>query len=263
MPTDFSHRSLVLVPSHVKARTNVCARYTVRATYCEYGPEWEKALFREALAIAQRFTLPVLLSRKTVSGKCEGSIGTCVVINRDGWIVTVGHILRQWDKLQSDTGRTRNHNPRKSAIENDPTIDRYERKRRIIALGQISQDDTDQCSAFWGVPGATLVNYTYPSITSPGWDDLIDIGIGRLSPFDPGTISAYPKFKRDTPDIDLACVGTSLCKLGFPFSAISPTWNGTSFELPPIPFTRFPIEGMFTRTLHIQVQTSGAQIPSL
>ena len=157
----FSHRNLVS-PLAVKARTNVkhCARHTLRATYYEYGrlqaPEWEKALFRDALAIAQGFTLPVLLSRKTVSGKCEGSIGTCVVINRDGWIVTVGHILRQWDKLQSDTERQGIHNPRKSAIENDPTIDRYERKRRIIALGQISQDDTDQCSAFWGVPGPPL-----------------------------------------------------------------------------------------------------------
>jgi hypothetical protein len=41
-------------------------------------------MFRNALAIVEKFTFPVLLSRKTVGGACEGSIGTFIVVNRDG-----------------------------------------------------------------------------------------------------------------------------------------------------------------------------------
>ena len=30
---------------------------------------------------------------------CSSSIGTFVVVNKEGWVVTAGHILRQWVKL--------------------------------------------------------------------------------------------------------------------------------------------------------------------
>ena len=62
----------------------------------------------------------------------------------------------------------------------------------------------------------------------------------------------YPVFKDPSKGFE---VGTSLCKLGFPFHSITPTWNPTTdmFELPPeaVPLPRFPIEGIFTRIVGV------------
>lgn len=219
-------------------------------------------MFRNALTIASKFTLPVLLSRKTVGGKCTGSIGTCVVINRDGWIVTAGHMLRQWGQLQNDVQAVRDYPDLRKAIEGDQTIERHERKRRLAALRAPGPDSSDQCSAFWGMPGAVLAEWAYIEASAPGWDELADIGIGRLEPFDPKSIEMYPKFKRDSADVDDIGPGTSLCRLGFPFSTIVPTWNGVGFVLPAIPFTRFPIEGMITRNILINlVDPTGTSAP--
>lgn len=221
-------------------------------------------MFRAALAKVEKFTIPVLFSRKTVSGRCEGSIGTCVVVNRDGWIVTAGHLLRQWSKLQEEVNETRAYPALRSALEGDQTIERHERKRRLNALRSPTADSTDQCSAFWGVRGATLSDYVYVGVSVPGWDEVADIGVGRLGPFDPTLVPEYPKFKRNTEDLDATSPGTSMCRLGFPFSTIAPTWDGTGFVLPPVPFTRFPIEGMITRNIAIALTApdgTPAQVP--
>lgn len=45
-------------------------------------------MFPDALEIARNFTLPVVISRKASVGKCSSSIGACVVINKEGWIIT-------------------------------------------------------------------------------------------------------------------------------------------------------------------------------
>jgi hypothetical protein len=244
-----------ITPHNAIACNSTCGKVASRAG-------GGSCMFRTALATAYKFTLPVLLSRKTIGGRCEGAVGTCVVINRDGWIVTAAHLLRQWNQLQADVQAARDYPNLRKSIEDDQTIERHERKRRIAALRPPGAESSDQCSAFWGLPGATLVESIYAAVSAPGWDEVADIGIGRLEPFDSGLITGYPKFKRDGPDVDDAGPGTSLCRLGFPFSAINPTWNGIEFVLPPIPFIRFPIEGMITRIMNIQlVDPAGIQSP--
>jgi hypothetical protein len=175
--------------------------------------------------------------------------------------VTAGHILRQWTQLQAEVLQVKGDSASRDAIQNDASLDRHEKKRRLAALPKIGPDTTENCSAWWGRDGLIVKDYAYITPSVPLWGELADIGVGRFEQFDPSSVLNYPKFKQDTPDIDTSAAGTSLCKLGFPFNAASPNWNGTAFELAPIPFTRFPIEGMFTRTCQIQWQDpSGAAI---
>ena len=60
-------------------------------------------------------------------------------------------------------------------------------------------------------------------------------------------------FKNPSVNFD---VGENLCKLGFPFHRIKPTFvESTSvFQLPPgaLPIPLFPIEGIFTRTMIVE-----------
>jgi hypothetical protein len=213
-------------------------------------------MFRDAFAIARQFTLPVVLSRRTIAGKCESSIGTCVLVNDEGWIVTAAHILLMFDQLAQDEQNTRSVEAQRAALESDKTIDRHERRRREKALPRLRQDATDRLSIYFGgAPlGTTLVDARVFSV--------VDLGIGRLTPFSRQFISRYPIFKDATRNLE---PGVSLCKLGFPFHEIEPTWNATTgmFELPPgaLPMPLFPMDGIFTRHLVVEMPVGQAPPP--
>ena len=66
-------------------------------------------------------------------------------------------------------------------------------------------------------------------------------------------VASYPVFRM----ANLDDVGTSLCKLGFPFHPVNAVFNRNKnlFEFPPklFPIAHFPSEGMLTRLVHKQV----------
>jgi S1-C subfamily serine protease len=74
-----------------------------------------------------------------------------------------------------------------------------------------------------------------------------DIAVGLLEGFDPASIANYPVFKNP----ESLPIGTSLCKLGFPFHEASAQYDeatGMSALAPgTLPVPRFPIEGIYTR----------------
>jgi hypothetical protein len=207
----------------------------------------QTGMFRQALALARGFTLPVVLSRKTVGGACSSGIGSFVIVNKDGWIITAGHILEQLDSLLIGEQAMRAYEAQRAAIEADASIGAKEKKRRIDALRKIDKDSTDRCSAWWGRDGVKLLEGAVR--IAP-----VDIGIGRLEPFDPSWCPAYPKFKDPAKNFE---PGASLCTLGFPFHSITPQWDGTAlaFRFPagavPLPF--FPMDGIFTRVAELVV----------
>ena len=85
--------------------------------------------------------------------------------------------------------------------------------------------------------------------TIPG----VDIALVKLENFNPDNIQTYPKIKDPTTPM---LNGTSLCKLGFPFNSITPTFQNGGFVLPPdsLPIPLFPLEGIYTRRVNIVVQ---------
>ena len=210
-------------------------------------------MFRKAYSIASGFTLPVVLSRKTLKGKCSSSIGTYIVVNEDGWIVTAGHILEQIDALSAEHDEAIRIESEREAIKNDQSINAKTRYIRLRNLKKLNPKHTHRFSSWWGNGNVQLVD--------AGHIKSVDIGVGRLEPFDRSRIRQYPVFKDPSRDFE---EGTSLCKLGFPFHSITPTWNAVTemFELPAgaVPLPRFPIEGIFTRTMEVPV--SGGPAPS-
>lgn len=204
-------------------------------------------MFRQAYAIASEFTLPVVLSRKTVRGNCTSAIGAFVVVNEDGWIATAAHILTQLVALEAERDEGQRVKAEKESIKKDKSINAKTRKIRLTRLKKIKQSDTDRFSVWWGRDGVNLVDAAVI--------EAVDIGVGRLEPFDSSLIRQYPVFKDPTKDFE---PGASLCKLGFPFHSITPRWDDNKgvFELPPgaIPLPRFPLEGIFTRVVDVKIQ---------
>jgi hypothetical protein len=201
-------------------------------------------VFAAAYKLAREFTKPVVISRKTFDGKISASIGSFIMINSDGWILTAWHIIELLNKLEKGQVEHREWQTKEAAIRAE-NHSRKELSRRLQAIGHPTRDSVQNSSVWWGYDGARCVDVTgIPNA---------DLAIGRLKGFDPKSINVYPVFKDPTKNID---EGTSLCRLGFPFQ--SPTRNPTydetrnAFVLPPgmVP-PLFPIEGILTRLVHV------------
>lgn len=208
-------------------------------------------MFRQAVEIAAQYTRPVIISRKTVKGVCSSTMGAFIVVNDDGWIVTTHHILELLNKLTDEIQGVRDIETQRNAIEGDAKLSAIEKWWRLSKLKKPGENTTDQCSAWWSMDGVRA--------TSSAGIQAADISVARLQPFDPAWVKTYPIFKDPSKNFE---PGTSLCKLGFPFHNIQPTWNvqAQKFELPPgaLPVPRFPIEGIFTRTIEMVVTGSPA-----
>lgn len=199
-------------------------------------------MFRAAYEIAAEFTKPVVLSRRTFAGNCSASIGSFVVINDEGWIVTAHHLVEQWVELADRDMASRVREDSEAQILADVSLNRTERRRQLSQLGNPKKSDTVRASAWWGQDGLTIKERAF--ITIPA----IDIAIAQIEDFDPAWVRTYPKFKDPTKEFEC---GQSLCKLGFPFHQIVPTWDDASQNFGfSVPIPRFPIDGILTRLVH-------------
>ncbi len=209
-------------------------------------------MFRNALAVATQFTLPVVTSRRTVAGVCSSSIGAFVVVNPEGWILTAAHVLIQLDKLTSESAIAKKHIADEAAIRANAALNPKERAKQLQALGKLRKDTTEHYSSWWG--------FLADSISDIHVIEEVDIGVAKLANFDASKIKAYPVFKDPSKGI---VQGVGLCKLGFPFHEIIPLWDGAAgaFSFPPgaIPLPSFPMDGIITR--FITVQPVGAPPP--
>ncbi len=97
-------------------------------------------------------------------------------------------------------------------------------------------------SFWWGWDGVYLTNVYV--------NRQIDIAIGKLEPFDPAWVKEYPVFK----DPEALRPGTSLCRLGFPFTDVVSDFDEEmeSFKIQKgvFPMLLFPNEGMHTRNVY-------------
>ena len=204
-------------------------------------------MFRTACTTARAFTRPVILCRQTVSGACSSSIGSFIVINDDGWIVTAGHMVDQIKALLDEEATTKNHPAALAAIQANTSLSGKQKYDQIKALGKVGPDSTNRAGVKWGGTDANLIDVKrHPDI---------DIAVGRLDTFDPASITSYPVFKDPSKDCD---PGASLCKYGYPFHSVTPTWDDTAgkFDVGANPIPMFPIEGIFTRLVNI-IPSSG------
>ena len=199
-------------------------------------------MFVRAFRLASAFTRPVVISSRTVRGDCRGVVAAFTVVNRDGWVLTAAHILGILRRLEEEADRYRAYRSAVRDMEHARTSHDSARKRKLRHLERPAPDSACGCSAWWGADGAALKDVRLMPES--------DLALGRLEPFDPAGVAHYPAFK--APGADYG-PGRSLCRLGFPFHEIVPTWDEArgAFILPPeaLPIPLFPIEGMLTRFL--------------
>jgi Trypsin-like peptidase domain len=206
-------------------------------------------MFADALKTATAFTRPLVTSMRFFDQSVETSIGALVVLNDQGWIATAAHLWQPSRKYEEDRTALQEYERQRGAIEGQTSLDA---KRKVTKIARLKSDPK------W------LTDLSY----WPGRDDVrlvdvaahfeLDLAIGRLEPFDPSWVDVYPRFKDPAQGLD---VGTSLCRLGFPFHGISANFDESTstFRFAPgsIPLPFFPLEGIYTRTAMAGRTTDG------
>jgi hypothetical protein len=197
-------------------------------------------MFANAYKLTSCFTQPVIISNRFFDKTVECGCGAFIVVNDEGWIITVAHLWDSFFAFQQHAKQISDYNRDVQTIQQDQRLDARQKRKRISRLSTNPKWITNH-SFWWGRDGAQLKDI------KPLPDG--DLVIGRLDPFNPETITTYPVFKNPAS----LNIGTSLCKLGYPFHKIEATFNeaNNAFELAPgaLPLPRFPIEGIYTRNV--------------
>lgn len=201
-------------------------------------------MFVNALKIAEKYTQPVIISKRLANGTVECSCATFIILNADGWILTSAHIFAEWHVYLKDREQVEEYDRNVAAITANTHLSLKQQRSQISKLRRNPNWITNY-SFNWG--GSNSI------ISRAEIDILADIAIAKLEPFEAGNIESYPTFGKMADDLPQ---GTSLCRLGFPFHAITASFDEAtnSFNLAEgvFPMPRFPNDGILTRhVIHV------------
>lgn len=189
-------------------------------------------MFANAYEIAARYTHPVLLSFRYFDKTVESGLGSFVVINEEGWIMTAAHILEPIFTFQQHAGEINRYKAEMAKISSTMSG---------VSYLQANPKWLTNYSHWWGADHHRISNFHILKEN--------DLAIGKIENYNPAFVSGYPVFKNPS----VLKNGTSLCKLGYPFYDVKASFNeaNNSFVFDPsiFPIPRFPIEGIFTRNI--------------
>ena len=206
-------------------------------------------MFATAVPIAAGFTRPMVISSRTAQGACATAIGACVVLNRDGWILTAGHLLEIVRRQQESARRHEGYRGNVIEFHRDTASDKRFRKKGVRTFQRPAETTVRNHSVWWGTDDTGLVEAKIMPAA--------DLAFGRLEPFDPASVPRYPVLK--DPSRGYA-PGRSLCKLGYPLHRIDPVFDeaANTFILPPgsVPLPALPLDGIFTAIVNTRAPGS-------
>jgi hypothetical protein len=205
-------------------------------------------MFADACKLATRYTYPVVFARRYFDRTVACGCAAFIVLNEQGWIATAAHLLAADDDLQRSSREISAYYGKVLGIRQETQLTDKEKRRKISHLSTNPKWVTN-VSFWWGREGIHLREVRLLPEA--------DLAVGRLEPFDPERFRPFPVVK------DPACldVGTTLCKLGYPFQRIKATYDETGGELRlspgSLPLAGFPMEGIYTRTLSAGKSSDG------
>jgi len=142
-------------------------------------------MFSKAYKRALPYSLPFIYSHRIFGGGCDSQYGTLILINNEGWFITVKHIFSDINKY----------------------LFRLESFRSKLQRGQpIDANDITHVSCHVGYK--SLIYISAKTILHSS----LDLAIGKIESFDKSLCSNYPFFRPKKNKLEF---GMSLCTMGY------------------------------------------------
>jgi S1-C subfamily serine protease len=211
-------------------------------------------MFVSAIEKICEFTMPIVVNFRLFDGSVRSGIGTFLIVNDEGWIITAEHILAPIMQVVEDKIKIEEYNKQIQEIEADDSIDPKKKRKKISRIPFSNDWITHYSIALGNTPfilGEALVFA----------DKQNDVAVAKIENFDPKLVKSYPKFinpKSIKP-------GTMLCKMGFPFPTYQASFNEekqqfvSSGDPKQDNIVNFPLEGMYTRDI-VFIDDNGNQV---
>lgn len=197
-------------------------------------------MFIKAYEIAREYTKSIVIVYRYFDKKVCGGLGTYVVLNDEGWLMTAAHNFIVAVAFNNHRKEIDDYKDKIKKIESNTKIKQNAKKHILKKIKSNNKWITDFMIILDAKPTQILESHFY---------GLHDIAFIRVDKDLMKNQKVFPKIINS----DLVKPGTSLCKLGFPFTQVKPTFieSKNQFDLPkglyPLPF--FPIDGILTREI--------------
>jgi Trypsin-like peptidase domain len=205
-------------------------------------------MFANALDKARLFTHPLIQSVRYYDGTTESGLLACVILNPDGWFLTVAHVLNAFMAEQQHAMEILGYENQLAAIKADPKLNSGQRHKAIRKL---------KVNPKW-VTNQSTVGFMHGSIVQiADWSASgdIDLAVARIVGFNPAWVTTYPVFKKPANLMQ----GTSLCRLGYPFIPLVSSFDQSTkmfnVGVGSTPF--FANEGIYARELIVGPSPNG------
>jgi hypothetical protein len=197
-------------------------------------------MFKQGYEIASKFTQPLIVAYRFFNNSVESGLGTFIILNDEGWIMTAAHNLDVFFAFDQHRKEMMDYQQEIDKIKSNVQLKESEKKLLFKSIKPNGKWVTD--FMIWLGTENVSIQESHIYIDH-------DIAFLRVDKAAVQSFTDFPKIK----DPNNLKNGTSLCKLGFPFYPINATFdnNTRQFIFPPnlLPIPRFPIEGIYTRNL--------------
>lgn len=195
-------------------------------------------MFQKAYEIASQYTKPVLISHRFFDGKTDSGLGSFIIINDEGWILTAAHLIEPVNTFNKHVKEMQEFKKSRMSTDQHPGMTPQAKIRKKQQMKSNSKWITN-LSHWWGNDKHRIKHFKVFKEN--------DIAIGQIENYDPSFCAQYPVFRHP----DTIKAGASVCKLGFPFFNVKATFNkqikAFQFDKSIFPIPRFPIDGIITR----------------
>jgi hypothetical protein len=211
-------------------------------------------MFKDAYELVKKVTHPIIVTLRFYDKTIEGGLGSFIILNDDGWLMTAAHNFEAAFAFNQHQIEIKNYHEQLEKINNNKQLKKGQRNALLRANKINKKWVTDFAILFGGKPIEFEKHFIY------GKHDLALFKVNKSVIKDQ---EIFPKII----DPENIKIGTSLCKLGFPFVEFTPTFNEDNgqFELPEnlLPVPLFPIEGIYTRNLLSEEEEEGINVKYL
>jgi len=197
-------------------------------------------MLSEAFASATKYTRPLIMLKRLHGGEVVAGMGTFFLVNPEGWAITAAHVLKDYLQANVDRVEIEVYKQACARIDQDSSLTEGKKRHQRNQLHQKS-DWVTNLSPWFGANGVDIEGQIH-------FDQMADLACFRLKNTEALNVTGFPVFAGPAKTL---MQGMTMCRLGFPFSEISATFdtNTQKFDVPPIAaIPMFPNEGILTRT---------------